>query len=325
MSELLKISGLKTYFFTDRGIVKAVDGVDFALQGGDTLGIVGESGCGKTITSLSILQLVPSPGKIVAGSILFEGMDLTKLSNTTMRKIRGNKISMIFQEPMASLNPVMKIGVQIVEVLTLHQDFSRAESVPKAVEMLRLVGIPEPVARLKEYPHQLSGGMQQRVMIAIALACRPRLVIADEPTTALDVTIQAQILNLITHLKKEIGMSVIIITHDLGVVAETAQYVAVMYAGKVVEYTDVITLYKNPLHPYTQGLWKSIPMSGVGTKRKEKLPGIPGVVPNILNLPPGCRFADRCSRRLSECSRKEPELHEVEAGHLVRCWRHGTT
>jgi oligopeptide/dipeptide ABC transporter ATP-binding protein len=322
MNELLRINGLKTHFFTDRGIVKAVDGVDLSLQAGDTLGIVGESGCGKTITSLSILQLVPSPGKIVAGSILFDGMDLTKLSSTAMRKIRGNKISMIFQESMASLNPVMKIGDQIVEVFALHQGFSKTESVLKAVEMLKLVGIPEPEARLKEYPHQLSGGMQQRVMIAMALACRPRLVIADEPTTALDVTIQAQILNLINRLKSEIGMSVIIITHDLGVVAETAQYVAVMYAGNVVEYTDVTTLYRNPLHPYTQGLWKSIPMAGTGIKRKETLPGIAGVVPNVLNLPPGCRFADRCSQRLPECSRIEPELRKVAEGHLVRCWKH---
>jgi oligopeptide/dipeptide ABC transporter ATP-binding protein len=249
-------------------------------------------------------------------------MDLTKLSSTAMRKIRGNKISMIFQESMASLNPVMKIGDQIVEVFALHQGFSKTESVLKAVEMLKLVGIPEPEARLKEYPHQLSGGMQQRVMIAMALACRPRLVIADEPTTALDVTIQAQILNLINRLKSEIGMSVIIITHDLGVVAETAQYVAVMYAGNVVEYTDVTTLYRNPLHPYTQGLWKSIPMAGTGIKRKETLPGIAGVVPNVLNLPPGCRFADRCSQRLPECSRIEPELRKVAEGHLVRCWKH---
>jgi oligopeptide/dipeptide ABC transporter ATP-binding protein len=319
--ELIKISRLRTYFYTERGIVKAVDGVDLALNEGDTLGIVGESGCGKTVLALSILRLIPQPpGRIMGGSVFFDGVDLLDLNEPEMRKIRGNKISMIFQEPMTALNPVLRIGHQIAEVIELHQGLSKRDALEKTVEILRLVGIPAPEIRLKNYPHQLSGGMRQRVMIAMALTCNPKMMIADEPTTALDVTIQAQILTLINQLKKDIGMSVMLITHDLGVVAETSQYVAVLYSGNVVEYTDVLTLFRNPKHPYTRGLLKSIPMAEKGLKRKERLTGIPGSVPNLLDLPRGCRFQDRCSLRFDKCSKEEPELEEIEPDHIVRCW-----
>ncbi|MBW2120619.1 MAG: ABC transporter ATP-binding protein [Deltaproteobacteria bacterium] len=321
MAELLRISELKTYFFTDKGVIRAVDGASLSLDKGDTLGIVGESGCGKSVTALSVLRLIPKPGRQVGGTIVFEGEDLAKLDDLEMRRIRGNKISMIFQEPMASLNPVIKVGDQVAEVIQLHQHLSKRDALEKTVQMFRLVGIPAPEARLKNYPHQMSGGMQQRVMIAMALSCNPHLMIADEPTTALDVTIQAQILALINTLKEQIGMSVILITHDLGIVAETAQHVAVMYAGNVVEYCDVVSLFEDPLHPYTRGLLNSIPMSTKGQGRKQKLRAIPGVVPNLLELPTGCRFQDRCLLRSRQCLESEPELVEHKPGHLVRCWR----
>lgn len=322
MNEILKINGLKTYFYTEKGVIKAVDGVDFSMNEGDTLGIVGESGCGKTVTALSVLQLVPEPGKIVGGSILFNGMDLATLDEAEINKVRGNKISMIFQESMASLNPVLRVGDQVTEAIELHQGLSKKEATEKAIDMFKLVRLPSPETRLRNYPHQMSGGMLQRVMIAMALSCNPILMIADEPTTALDVTIQAQILALINRLKEEIGMSVVLITHDLGVVAETAQYVAVMYAGKVVEYTNVVDLFKKPMHPYTRGLLNSIPMTEPGSEQKESLSGIPGTVPSLLELPDGCKFQDRCDYHSDKCSKEEPELKELEAGHLVRCWEY---
>jgi len=324
MKEILKINGLKTYFYTEKGVIKAVDGADFTVNQGDTLGIVGESGCVKTVTALSILKLVPEPGKIVGGSILFNGMDLASLNEAEINKVRGNKISMIFQEPMTSLNPVLRVGDQVTEAIELHQGLPKKEATEKAIDMFKLVRIPAPETRLRSYPHQMSGGMIQRVMIAMALSCNPKLMIADEPTTALDVTIQAQILALINRLKEEIGMSVVLITHDLGVVAEIAQYVAVMYAGKVVEYTDVLTLFQKPMHPYTRGLLKSIPMAEQGVAPKQKLPGISGTVPNLLDLPDGCRFQDRCDYHSDRCFKEEPELKELEPGHLVRCWEYIT-
>ncbi len=293
---VLEIRGLKTYFETGRGTIKAVDGVDLTLKKGDTLGVVGESGCGKTVLSLSIMRLVPKPGgKIVAGKIIFEGTDLLTLDESRMREIRGKDISMIFQEPMTSLNPVLKIGDQVSEVIRLHQGLSQADSLARAVEILRMVGIPAPEQRAREYPHQMSGGMRQRVIIAMAIACRPRLILADEPTTALDVTIQAQILDILERLKEELDTSVILITHDLGVIAETARNVAVMYAGKVVEFSPVKELFAEPLHPYSDGA------SPVGAKINEGesreagyLKTIPGTVPSLYSLPPGCSFQDRC-------------------------------
>jgi oligopeptide/dipeptide ABC transporter ATP-binding protein len=321
--ELIRIRELRTYFYTERGIVKAVDGIDLTLNEGDTLGIVGESGCGKTVMALSILRLIPRPpGKIMAESITFDGVDLLKLDEAEMRMIRGNRISMIFQEPMTSLNPVLRVGNQIAETIELHQGLSRRDAIEKTIDMLRLVKIPAPERRLRDYPHQLSGGMRQRVMIAMALSCNPKMMIADEPTTALDVTIQAQILTLINQLKETIGMSLLLITHDLGVIAETAQYVVVMYAGKVMEYTDILSLFQNPKHPYTIGLFNSIPKAKKGTKRKDRLTGIPGIVPSLLNLPPGCRFQDRCSLNCDKCNREEPKLEEIAPGHMVRCWRY---
>ncbi len=295
---ILDVDGLKTYFFTRQGLVKAVDGVSFALRKGETLAIVGESGCGKSITALSLLRLIPDPpGRIVGGSIALDGRDLIKLDEAEMRKVRGNDISMIFQEPMTSLNPVMTIGDQIAEVLLLHRGMTKQEAREKATEMLRIVRIPVPEQRVKEYPHQLSGGMRQRAMIAIALACNPKVLIADEPTTALDVTIQAQILDLILELQKTLGTAVILITHDLGVVAETAQRVIVMYAGRKVEEATVGDLFAQPLHPYTRGLMGSIPrldlMRGVDHVA-ERLQEIPGIVPALFDLPKGCAFAPRC-------------------------------
>jgi peptide/nickel transport system ATP-binding protein len=321
LKELLNINGLKTHIYTDRGTVRAVDGVDLVLRERETLAIVGESGCGKTMTALSVLRLLPPRGKIVEGAIRFDGMNILELNEPEMRRIRGNRISMIFQEPMTSLNPVFRVGYQIGKVIELHQGLGAKEAHGKTVDMLRLVGIPSPETRVQDYPHQMSGGMRQRVMVAMALSCGPRIVIADEPTTALDVTIQAQILNLMGRLKEETGMSLILITHDLGVVAETAQNVAVMYAGRVVEYTDVLTLFRKPMHPYTRGLLHSIPMAQQGSKRKERLTGIPGQVPSLLGLPPGCRFQDRCSSHLDRCSKEEPSLAEPEPGHRVRCWK----
>ena len=292
---LLEVKNLKTYFFTEDGVVKAVDGVDFHVNSGEVLGLVGESGCGKSVTSLSIMRLISQPGKVLEGEVIFDGQDLLKLTENEMTHMRGNRISMIFQQPQTALNPVFKVGSQISEVLNIHQDLGKEAGWKRAIELLKMVGIPEPERRAESYPHELSGGMAQRVMIAMALACLPELLIADEPTTALDVTIQAQILDLMRDLRTKVGASVILITHDLGVIAEMAERVAVMYAGRIVEEADVKTLFAKPLHPYTQGLMSSIPVLG---KIKEKLDVIPGNVPNLINLPPGCRFAPRCRARV---------------------------
>jgi len=315
---VLEIVGLKTQFRSRRGVVKAVDGLDLALHPGETFGLVGESGCGKSVTALSILRLLPKPaGRIADGRILFQGRDLATVSEAAMRRIRGNRISMIFQEPMTSLNPVYTIGFQIEEVLHRHRGMRRTEARAEAGRMLGLVGMPEPGTRLDDYPHQLSGGMRQRAMIAMALACRPALMIADEPTTALDVTIQAQILDLIARLKEEIAMAVLIITHDLGVVAEICQNVAVMYAGKIVESAAVGEIFSRPAHPYTVGLFNSLP--GVGG-RGGGLNPIPGAVPSLASLPPGCAFQDRCFRRHAACD-AEPPWQPIAPGHHARCWK----
>ena len=318
---LLEVKNLKTHFYTESGVVKAVDGVDFVVYPGEVLGIVGESGCGKSVTSLSIMRLIGQPGKVVDGEVFFNGTNLLDLPESEMVKVRGNSISMIFQQPQSALNPVFRAGEQIGEVLNIHQSLGAEAGRKRAIELLKMVGIPEPERRADSYPHELSGGQAQRVMIAMALACVPDLLIADEPTTALDVTIQAQILDLMRNLRENIGTAIILITHDLGVIAEMAERVAVMYAGQVVEQTDVKTLFKEPLHPYTQGLIGSIPVLG---KIKEKLDVIPGSVPNLIDLPAGCRFAARCRARvennLSICSEKEPALGDIKQGHLVRCW-----
>jgi peptide/nickel transport system ATP-binding protein/oligopeptide transport system ATP-binding protein len=317
MKELLRIENLKTYFFTYEGTIKSVDGVNLKIKKGETLGLVGESGCGKSVTALSIMRLIPSPpGKIVDGKIIFEGKNLLDLEEKEMRNIRGKKISMIFQEPMTSLDPMFTIGDEIIEVLKLHQGLKKDEARKKAIESLRIVGIPDPEKRINEYPHQLSGGMRQRAMIAMALSCNPALLIADEPTTALDVTIQAQILRLIEELKNKFETSVLIITHDLGVIAETCDNVAVMYAGHIVEQTDVKTLFRNPLHPYTIGLIKSIPRLDVDTK---KLDIIKGLVPTLLDMPPGCPFHPRCKYCKEICKKELPSLKEDEKNHLIRC------
>ena len=317
---LLELRGLRTWFYTDEGIAKAVDGVDYAIPAGQTLGVVGESGCGKSVTALSIMRLIPDPpGKIVDGQILLRGKDLTRIPLDEMRKIRGNQIGMIFQEPMTSLNPVFTVGDQIGEAVILHQGASKREARERAIEMLRRVRIPSPEKRVDEYPHQLSGGMRQRVMIAMALVCDPDLLIADEPTTALDVTIQAQILTLIRELQEEMGMSVLLITHDLGVVAQTAHHVCVMYAGKVVERAATRELFKRPHHPYTVGLFRSIPKLG---QRVDRLDTIPGMVPSALEFPKGCRFNNRCPFKTDECVTDEPLLREIgtpEEPHQVAC------
>lgn len=319
MEKLLEVKNLKTYFYTEDGVVPAIDGVNFYIKPGETLGVVGESGCGKSVTSLSILRLIPTPpGKILDGSeIHFDGQNLLELSEKEMRGIRGNKISMIFQEPMTSLNPVFKIGQQIGEVLILHQGMNKEQARAKAIEMLKLVGIPRPERIVDEYPHSLSGGMRQRVMIAMALACNPQLLIADEPTTALDVTIQAQILELMKKLKTDFNASVMLITHNLGVVAETCQRVIVMYAGKVVEEGDVYSIFEDPKHPYTQGLLKSIPSV---EEKVDRLDSIPGIVPNPLNMPQGCRFQPRCSKAMEICKTKQPELTNLGEERNVRCF-----
>jgi oligopeptide/dipeptide ABC transporter ATP-binding protein len=318
---LLEVRNLKTYFYTEDGIVKAVDGVDLVIRPGEVLGIVGESGCGKSVTSLSVMRLIGQPGKIIDGEIMYEGKDLLKFSDVEMMAVRGNRISMIFQQPQTSLNPVFRVGEQIGEVLNIHQDFGKEAAQKRTIELLRQVGIPDPERRAEAFPHELSGGMAQRVMIAMALACVPDLLIADEPTTALDVTIQAQILDLMRNLRTQLGSAVILITHDLGVIAEMADRVAVMYAGQVVEQTSVIDLFKKPLHPYTLGLIGSTPILG---KVREKLDVIPGTVPNLVNLPVGCRFAPRCHARvnhnLSVCTEKNPDLMDVGGAHKVRCW-----
>jgi peptide/nickel transport system ATP-binding protein len=318
MSEetILDINNLKTSFFVEGNEVKAVDGVTFDVPKGKTLGIVGESGSGKSITALSVLRLIEDPGKIIDGSIKFKGEDLTAAKNSRMRSIRGNEISMIFQEPMTSLNPVYTIGQQLRESYKIHQGLGKREGTKRAIEMLELVGIPSPDKRVNQYPYELSGGMRQRVMIAMALACKPELLIADEPTTALDVTIQAQILELIKELQEEIGMSVVMITHDLGVVAETCDYVAVMYCGKVVEYADIETLFTNPRHPYTVGLINSLPRHDID---QDELVPIKGSVPAPDEMPTGCRFAPRCPHASDIC-KKLPDLREQEDGNEVRCW-----
>lgn len=320
MSVLLEVKNLRTGFKTDDGYFTAVDDVSFNLEKGKTLGIVGESGCGKSVTSLSIMRLIPNPpGKIESGEILFEGKDLLRLSEEQMRKIRGNDIAMIFQEPMTSLNPVFTIGNQIGEAIALHQkNLTKHDVRQKTIEMLKLVGIPEAEKRVDEYPHQLSGGMRQRVMIAMALSCNPKLLIADEPTTALDVTIQAQVLELIRKLQREFSASMILITHDLGVVAETCDDVAIMYAGRVVEYGTVEDIFYRPKHRYTKGLLDSIPHFETG-KRLERLQTIKGMVPSLLNLPKGCRFADRCPAVGDDCRAADPALMSFQGKHVAAC------
>ena len=321
---VLEVDNLQTYFYTRTGLIRAVDGISFSLGRGETLAIVGESGCGKSVTALSLMRLVADPpGRIVGGSVKLDGVDLLGLDAATMRSIRGNQISMVFQEPMTSLNPVMTIGRQIGESLVLHQNLSRAAALERAIEILQLVGIPEPRQRVKEYPHQLSGGMRQRAMIAMALACNPKVLIADEPTSALDVTIQAQILELVAKLQRELGTAVILITHDLGVVAETAERVIVMYAGRKVEEATVGELFAAPLHPYTRGLMTSIPRLALmrgETKAVERLQEIPGMVPALTNLPPGCAFAPRCAFADDACRAQYPPYAEKRPQHWAACW-----
>lgn len=318
MLPLLEVKALATHFQLTSGLLKAVDGVDFSIDEGETLAIVGESGCGKSVTAYSIMRLVAPPGRIVAGEILFDGTDLLKITEEEMRKVRGNRISMIFQEPMTSLNPVLRIGDQIMEGLLLHRGLTRSEAREESLNLLRQVGIPSAAERFNDYPHRLSGGMRQRVMIAMALACRPRILIADEPTTALDVTIQAQILELIDRLKLENRMGLILITHDLGIVAEKSDRTAIMYAGKIVEYAGSGEIFRNPLHPYTQGLLNSLPQKA---EPGQPLQTIPGQVPNLLTGVPGCGFCERCPVKNWQCRKEKPEMKEVSAGHFVRCWK----
>ncbi len=318
---LLELKDLKTYFYTDEGVVKAVDGLDYRVNKGEVFGLVGESGCGKTVSALSVLRLVDAPGKIVTGEIVFDGVPLLELTEKEMTELRGSRISMIFQEPLASLNPVFTIGSQISEVLQIHQKLNKRRAWQQAVDLLRQVGIPDAESRAHAYPHEISGGQAQRVMIAIALALRPQLLIADEPTTALDVTIQAQILDLLRELSRRWGTAVVLITHDLGVIAEMADRVAVMYAGRIVEQANLTALFDHPLHPYTQGLIASIPVLG---SPRDRLEVIPGSVPDLLDLPPGCRFAGRCRSRvefsLDICTSIEPDLKAVAIDHTARCW-----
>ncbi|MEE9912536.1 MAG: ABC transporter ATP-binding protein [Deltaproteobacteria bacterium] len=321
MQPLLTIQNLRTEFSTAKGVLKAVDGVSLDLNTGETLGIVGESGCGKTMLALSIMRLIPANGKIAEGRVWFSGEDLLGLSETAMREKRGRDIAMIFQEPMTSLNPVLRIGDQIAEAIRLHQNVPAREALDRSVKLLGEVGLTEPEKRVRDYPHQLSGGMRQRVMIAMAMSCNPKLLLADEPTTALDVTIQAQILELISALKEKNNMAVILITHDLGIVAETAQKVAVMYAGKIVEASAVDKIFANPLHPYTSGLIKSRPgCTGDVVSDEGYLQTIPGTVPSLYDLPSGCHFSDRCALAESECHAREPDLMEMERGHWVSCF-----
>jgi peptide/nickel transport system ATP-binding protein len=319
---LLHIKGLRTYFDTDEGMVQAVDGVDLAIGRGETVCVVGESGCGKTVTALSVLKLIAMPpGRIAGGQILWQGRDLVPLGADEINRIRASEIAFVFQEPMTSLNPVYTVGDQIAEVIQLHQKLSRRAALERAIEMLALVQIPNPSRRVHDYPHHFSGGMRQRVMIAMALSCNPKLLIADEPTTALDVTIQAQILDLLLDMKSRFGMSIMLITHAMGVVAEVAQRVAVMYAGKVVEEASVDRLFASPCHPYTQGLIRSIPRIDLAAARKQRLETIAGTVPKLIDPPVGCRFAPRCRLAVDECRRAQPELREIEAGHRVACIR----
>ncbi len=323
---ILEVRNLKTYFFTEDGVVKSVDGVDFTVRRGEVLGLVGESGCGKSVTSLSIMRLIGQPGKTIDGEIIFDGRDLLKLPEAEMVKVRGNKIAMIFQQPQTALNPVFRVGDQIAEVLDIHRSLGKEAGWNRAIELLKMVGIPDAERRAKSFPHELSGGMAQRVMIAMGLACVPELLIADEPTTALDVTIQAQILDLIRDLRSKFEASIILITHDLGVVAEMCERVAVMYAGQIVESTDTKTLFAQPKHPYTKGLIGSIPVLGIV---RDALDTIPGSVPNLINLPKGCRFAPRCQSRvdysLTICTDRFPDLVPVGSNHTVRCWLYQST
>jgi peptide/nickel transport system ATP-binding protein/oligopeptide transport system ATP-binding protein len=320
---LLEIYNLKTYFDIRGGVLKAVDDVSFTMEVGETLGLVGESGCGKSVTAASIMRLVPiPPGRIAGGQIFFDGIDILKLRSSEMRKVRGRMVSMIFQEPMTSLNPVFTVGDQVAEVIQLHEKLSQREIRERVIEAFQLVRIPAPESRINEYPHQMSGGMRQRVMIAMALACHPKLMIADEPTTALDVTIQAQILELMNKLKEETGASILFITHDLGVIAEMAQRVAVMYAGKIVEAADADILFSDPKHPYTNGLMSSIPVLGMG-KKQRRLNTIAGVVPSLFKLPEGCLFNERCTVTMKECSHVEPLMIDLGNNHIVRCHKYG--
>ena len=315
---LVQIKNLKTYFYTEDGIVKAVDDVSFNIKEGEIIGVVGESGCGKSVTAMSIMKLIPSPpGKIVGGEILFEDKKILELSDEEMRGIRGNDIAVIFQEPMTSLNPIFTIGYQIEEVIILHQKLNKVEARKKSIEMLKLVGVPRAEEIVECYPHELSGGMRQRAMIAMAVSCNPKLLIADEPTTALDVTIQAQILDIMKDLKKKLKTSIMLITHDLGVIAEMAEYVVVMYAGKVIEEAPVIEIFKNPMHPYTEGLMKSKPSLD---KDAERLYSIPGQVPNPINMPEECYFCARCPKAIDICKKQQPPIREITPGHKVACF-----
>jgi len=315
---LVEIKNLKTHFFTEDGIVKAVDDVSFNIKKGEIIGVVGESGCGKSVTAMSIMKLIPSPpGKIIAGEILFEDKKILELNDDEMRAIRGNDIAVIFQEPMTSLNPIFTIGYQIEEVIMLHQKLNKVEAKKKAIEMLKLVGVPRAEEIVECYPHELSGGMRQRAMIAMAVSCNPKLLIADEPTTALDVTIQAQILDIMRDLKKKLNTSIMLITHDLGVIAEMAEYVVVMYAGKVIEEAPVIELFQNPMHPYTEGLMKSKPSLD---KDVDRLYSIPGQVPNPINMPEECYFCARCPKAIDICRKQQPTIREIKPGHKVACF-----
>jgi peptide/nickel transport system ATP-binding protein/oligopeptide transport system ATP-binding protein len=319
---VLDIRELRTSFHTDKGDVRAVDGVSLSIPQGATLGVVGESGCGKTVLALSVMRLVPiPPGEILSGEIFLDGVDLLKLGGEEMRRVRGKRISMIFQEPMTSLNPVLNVGEQIAEIVRLHEGKTKKEALAHAIEMLKMVGIDSPEKRVRDFPHQLSGGMRQRIMIAMALSCRPRLMIADEPTTALDVTVQAQILELMDELKAKINTSILLITHDLGIIAHFAQAVAIMYAGKIVEQAAVDEFFASPLHPYSLGLIAALPTITEGWDRKKRLKTISGNVPDMSTQIPGCAFQDRCGYVMDLCRKREPELIEITPGHLVRCWR----
>ncbi len=319
MTNVLEVNNLRTHFFTHEGVIKAVDGVSFSVEKGKTLGLVGESGCGKSVTAMSITRLISAPGRIVAGEVLLNGRDLATLDEGEMRQVRGAQISMIFQEPMTALNPVFEVGFQIAEAVRAHEKISKQEAWSRAVEAMRAVSIPDPEKRARDYPHQLSGGMRQRIMIAMALVCNPALVIADEPTTALDVTIQAQILELLDSLRKQYNLSLILISHDLGVIAEVAETVAVMYAGKIIETGPAMDVFHNPRHPYTQGLLRSIPRLGSSRSKKNRLDVVEGMVPNLLRLPDGCSFAPRCSKKTDECTRVEIQLEPVNERQEVRC------
>lgn len=315
---LLDVENLKTHFYTSEGVIPAVDDVSFKVDKGAVIGLVGESGCGKSVTALSLMRLVPPPGKIVSGKILFDGNDLLNLSNEQIRRLRGSRLAMVFQDPMTSLNPVFTVGEQIAEIFRVHRGLKRSLALEKAESLLQRVGIPDPSRRIREYPHQLSGGMRQRVMIAMAIACEPSLIIADEPTTALDVTIQAQILRLLKGLTESLGTALILISHDLGVIAEMADEVAIMYAGKIVEHATTTELFASPLHPYTIGLLESIPKAK--GEREKRLSTIKGAVPRLSELPAGCKFNPRCKYIIEQCRKEEPGLLDVGGGHLVRCW-----